>query len=448
MHLACVLACSGVVLRAPGTLLDVPKRRANEEPWEQRLRDAVKAQHPFGYSVRNMRGKVGVQRYWRDTGKRESASLPLDWHPTSQRELLNALHSINAAIGRGLSLKEAVRLTFDVTAGPSVRVNWHEVLKRFERHKLESGEIKQSTWDREYQARLEWLVDNLTGPAGVNSGEKALETMRVGRNGQGDEPGSRGRKLRIQYAAQMLRFAVEHVGLDRRWLPPDEGRLAQLIGKAKPSAPKAANAGQAQALTDEQFLSLLDSIKNPQWKLAVGLLGQFGLRGVELNYASPRDDGLWIDYRKNTTKGATEPRLVPILDPQGRPGLGRHLLLTLNRGEVELPPLGSSDAEASGAISVFLRRNHVWQQLKTAAKEAHGARVSVYSLRHLFAWRCAMASPPVNPRAAAAAMGHSFAIHVSTYSQQFDMDGIKAAFAAANAQNNPYSYTLETDKKQ
>jgi hypothetical protein len=47
-----------------------------------------------------------------------------------------------------------------------------------------------------------------------------------------------------------------------------------------------------------------------------------------------------------------------------------------------------------------------------------------------------MASPPVNPRAAAAAMGHSFAVHVGTYAQQFDITGIKAAFAAANRGNS------------
>jgi integrase len=382
-----------------------------------------------------MKGKVAVQRYWQDTGKRVSASLPLEWHPTSQRELLNALHGINAAIGRGLSLKEAVRLTFDVSAGPSVRVNWQEVLARFRTHKLESGAVKDSTWLKEYEPRLQWLVDKLNGPAGANNGETALEAMRVGRNGQGGEPGSRGRKLRIQYAAQMLRFAVEQVGLDRRWLPPDETRMGQLIGKTKPTAPKANNAGQARALTDEQFLRLLDSITNPKWRLAVGLIGQFGLRGVELNYVGAREDGLWVGYQKNTVKGSTKQRLVPILDPQGRAGLGKQLLLTLESGIVELPPLGSSDSEASGAISVYLRRNAVWNELKQAVQAAHGERISVYSLRHLFAWRCAMASPPVNPRAAAAAMGHSFAVHVGTYAQQFDITGVKAAFAAANRGN-------------
>jgi integrase len=382
-----------------------------------------------------MKGKISIQRYWQDTGKRESASLPLEWHPTSQRELLNAMHGINAAIGKGLSLKEAVKLTFAVSAGPSARVDWMEVLRRFRIHKLETGAVKESTWDKEYQSRLEWLVDNLNGPAGANNGETALEAMRVGRNGLGGEPGSRGRKLRIQYAAQMLRFAVENVGLDKRWLPPSEARMALLIGKAQPTATKASNAGQAWALTDEQFLRLLDSISNPRWNLAIGLIGMFGLRGVELNYASAEEDGLQISYRKNTVKGATEPRLVPILDPQGRLGLGKELLATLASGTVELPPLGSADSEASGAISVFLRRNAVWQELKTRTKEERGERISVYSLRHLFAWRCAMVSPPVNPRAAAAAMGHSVAVHLGIYSKKFDLDGVKAAFAAANPGN-------------
>ena len=273
------------------TPLERQKRRANEAPWEARLRDAVRAQHPFGYSIREMKGKVSIQRYWLDTGKRESASLPLEWHPTSQRELLNALHGINAAIGRGLSLKEAVKLTFDVSAGPSVRTNWTEVLRRFRTHKLETGAVKEATWDKEYEPRLQWLVDNLTGPAGANNGEAALEAMRVGRNCLGGEPGSRGRKLRIYYAAQMLRFAVEHVGLDQRWLPPGEARMAQLIGKTQPTATKANNAGQAWALTDEQFLRLLDSISNPRWHLAIGLIGVFGLRGMELNYVSAGEDG-------------------------------------------------------------------------------------------------------------------------------------------------------------
>ena len=413
----------------------MPKKRANTEPWEERLREAVKEQHRFGYSIRPMNGTIAVQRYWQDSGKRESATLPLEWHPSSQRELLNALHGINAGITRGLSMREAVRLTFDLSTGPRAKVNWPELLERFRRHKIESGSVKESTWTKEYAPRLQWFVDQLNSPSGGNDGAKALEAMRVGRNGQGGEPGCRGRKLRIQYAAQMLRFAVEEIGLDQRWRPPEDSRMAALIGKREGNAPTPANAGQALALTDEQFLRLFDSIKNPAWKLAVGLVGAFGLRGVELNHIAAQDEGLYVDYEKRTIKGKTKPRLIPILDPQGRAGLGRQLLLTLSSEIVELPPLGSSDAAASSAISTFLRRNAVWNEFKREAKAAHGQRISVYSLRHLFAWRCAMALPPVSPRAAAIAMGHSYEVHCRTYSQQFDLDGVKAAFNNSNQGN-------------
>ena len=422
----------------------VPKQRASTEPWEERLRKAVREQHPFGYSIRPIRGQIQVQRYWLDTGKRETAMLPLEWHKSSQRDLLNALDGINKALTRGLGLKDAVRLVFDLRDVPNVRVNWSEVLDLFRRYKIETGDVKESTWDKEYKPRLEWFVEQLNSPSGANDATKALEAMRVGRNGQGGEPGSRGRKLRVQYAAQMLRFAVDQVGLDQRWQPPKDAVMKKIVGKPLGSAPKAANAGQAHQLTDSQFLELFDSITNPSWKLAVGLLGVFGLRGVELNYVSDRGDGLHVSYKKNTAKGATKPRLVPILDPIGRPGLGRQLLLALGSGIVELPPLGTSDADASSAISVFLRRNETWKRFKAQAEAAYDARVSVYSLRHLFAWRCATTTPPVNPRAAAVAMGHSYQVHVATYSQQVDLDGVKAAFAAANQEST--SLELHTNK--
>lgn len=413
-------------------------KKGSVEAWEKRLRDAVKEQHPFGYSIRNMRGKVQVQRYWRDSGKRETTTLPLEWRASSQREILNALHAINSAINTGLSLKEAAKLAFDVSAGPtsSSKLNWGEVLSKFREHKIGSGKVKESTWDREYQSRLRWFVDQLNGPAGGNNGTKALEAMKVGRDGKGDEPGSRGRKIRIQYAAQMLKFAVMELGVDERWMPPDATKVAELIGEKRPNAPKAANAGQALELTDEQFLRLFDSIKNPSWKLAVGLLGVFGLRGVELKYATAQKDGLQVDYEKRMARGTTKKRLVPILDPQGRRGLGQQLLLTLQSGIVKLPRLGSSDSEVSSAISTYLRRNAVWNELKAQARLASDDRVSVYSFRHAFVWRTAMAQ--IHPRVAAAACGHSLATHMAIYGQRFDYGNVQKAFAAANNQKRNF----------
>lgn len=79
-----------------------------------------------------------------------------------------------------------------------------------------------------------------------------------------------------------------------------------------------------------------------------------------------------------------------------------------------------------------MRRNAVWNEFKSEAQAAHGRRIYVYSLRHLFARRCAMALPPVSLRAAAIAMGYSYEVDCRTYSQQFDLDGAKAAFETSN----------------
>ena len=408
----------------------MPKERADAQPWEAALRRAIKTQHKWGYSVRPMRGKVQVERYWKDTGKRQAATLPIEWRRGCEREVLNALHGINAAIAKGLSLKDAVRLTFDLTAGPKVQTNWREIYSRFYDFKV-PAKVKETTWEKEYAPRLLWLIDVLTGADAPNNAELALAAMRAGRNGQGDAPGSRSRKLRIQYAVQMLRFAVSKCGASGRWLPPDEDTIRDLIGEPAPNSSKASQSGQALALSDEQFLRLFDSITNARWKLAVGLIGVFGLRGVELKYATAHRDHLHVSYGKRTAKGSTEARDAPILDPAGRAGLGQQLLMTLSSGITELPPLGSTDKAASGAIDTFLRRNDVWMEYKADAK-AMGQRVSLYSLRHCFADRCAMATPPIPPKAAAVAMGHSLQVHLQTYQRQHSLKLVKEAFETSN----------------
>ena len=45
--------------------------------WEKKLQEAVKRQQNFGWSVRNMRGKVFVQPYYPDINKKVTATLPI-----------------------------------------------------------------------------------------------------------------------------------------------------------------------------------------------------------------------------------------------------------------------------------------------------------------------------------------------------------------------------------
>lgn len=87
--LASAFASSSIIF-ASRRASRLPKKLANEEAWVTRLREAVKEQHRNGYSLREKRGAVQVQRYWADSGKRESASLPIVWERGCERRMLNA----------------------------------------------------------------------------------------------------------------------------------------------------------------------------------------------------------------------------------------------------------------------------------------------------------------------------------------------------------------------
>ena len=89
--------------------------------WEKDLRKAVKTQHRFGWSVRNKRGKVLVQRYWQDTGIYERKVIPIPWESGRQLDVLSALRKINDAMNRSLNLKEACELICPVD-GEATRI--------------------------------------------------------------------------------------------------------------------------------------------------------------------------------------------------------------------------------------------------------------------------------------------------------------------------------------
>ena len=387
--------------------------------WEKDLRKAVKTQHRFGWSVRNKRGKVLVQRYWQDTGIYERKVIPIPWESGRQLDVLSALRKINDAINGGLNLKEACELILPVD-GEATRIEWSEVVKRFKSWLTKSGYIGQSTWEGNYKNTLDRVLEDLAGekqPASV-SGKGILERLQYDKFGKLSAPGSRGRRRRIINAAKFLTFAVETLGMDARWLPPKD--LKDLKGIARGDAKsESANAGQAVRITETGWLKLMDSLQDPRWRLVIGLLGTFGLRAWELKYASVDGDTLFISKGKRTSKGTTDPRHIEYLDPIERPGLGKQLLLELSKG-VGLPPLGPTDAVTSSAIDTFLRRRAVWNELRAEANAA-GEKLKVYSFRHRYAFATAMIYE-INPKSAADLMGHSFKTHCESYQKWVDKD--------------------------
>ena len=74
-----------------------------------------------------------------------------------------------------------------------------------------------------------------------------------------------GRKHRIQYAAQLLRHAVNECAADPRWEPPSN--LKPFVG----SKPKGTTL--TTFAKDDQIVRLLEGIDNPQWRKTAGLMG-------------------------------------------------------------------------------------------------------------------------------------------------------------------------------
>ena len=103
--------------------------------WEKKLQEAVKRQQRFGWSVREMKGSVFVQRYYADIDKRVSAALPIRWEPNQELNVLNALQKINEVMqNSGCSLKEAVEILYG-NNNYKININWNKLVEEFKEYK-------------------------------------------------------------------------------------------------------------------------------------------------------------------------------------------------------------------------------------------------------------------------------------------------------------------------
>ena len=407
--------------------------KTNAPKWVVTLRAAVAGQFPRGWLVSEQSGKVKLTIKYSD-GSRSSGMLPHEWKPASLTQVLNSLNAIRGSVEAGRPLKEAIQLLTASTSGDAPiepgALNWPELTERFRLHKLTSGALaKESTWRKDYVPHMTQIVEVMQSKGAPKTGKQVLQALVTK---YGGTPGSRGRQVRLQHAAQLLRFAVDECGAEQRWLPP--ANISELVG-AKPAAH--ASRDDSTPIKDAQLDRLIEGIPDARWKLAIQLMACFGLRPVELKYIRATENGekLHCSYSKRTAKGSTKPRKIIGIDPAGHPGMSAQLLAQLAAigrvpGATELPPLGNNDRATASAIDTYLRRRKVWAALK-AECEAAGGALTVYSFRHGYALRAHETG--LMPRATAALMGHSLATHSNHYGQWTDAETIAAAISRTSA---------------
>ena len=391
--------------------------------WVGAMRKGLRGQNGEGWTVRDVRGRIQLSVRFED-GQRTTLVIDLPWAGTSQADLLSTAARLKTLmLEKGLGLREAYRLLVGARGAQTQagELNWQEVVRRFESFKVDGGAVKASNWREMYQPVMHQVLAVLSSqPRPINSRVLLERLVDV----HGGDPGSRGRQLRMQYAAQLLRFAVKECAASDRWQPP--ASLKPYVGV------RLKGRELTTPIKDHQVVRLLAGIENTQWRTAIALVVCFGLRPVELAYIQSKGELLHCRYRKRTERcpEGTKPRDIVGLDPEGLEGLSANLLAQFaERGAAALPSAVQRPERAGQALRQFLIRQQVWRELvdETAgmpSTDGSGQALVPYSFRHGYALR-AHELYGHSPRATAALMGHSLKTHSDTYGAWTDREVIE-----------------------
>ncbi|KGG14187.1 MULTISPECIES: hypothetical protein [Prochlorococcus] len=207
--------------------------------WITSLREEIRQKCGEGWMVRGI-GKGLVQKVQLtvrlESGNRTSIVLGpkaksdpdfVPWVGTSAGWILKISTDISAIMkSQGKGLAEAYELVKQKNkSGLSGALDWEQLARKFKSHKTSNGKKGSRVWNRNYRTPIARTLIIITDDISVSGGYSVLKTL-VERHG--GEPGSASRRLRIQYAAEFLRFAFKN-GANRSWLPPDN--LNTFIGE-------------------------------------------------------------------------------------------------------------------------------------------------------------------------------------------------------------------------
>lgn len=399
---------------------------ASREPaWVSALRNVIKTEHGFGWSIREHRGKVQLTRRFED-GSRSSVSLDLSWNASCQSGVLAAIGEIRQRMDvQGLSLTEAYGLVRSAPIAATGQIDWEEVVKQF----LESRAGRRKTTMRDLRTRMGRALELLLANRPPKDGRSLMRSYAKKYFGSDCPAGGVGRKRQLLDVAALLRFAVTRAGASDRWQAPPADEIEALIGHAdhqhEDSVP----------IKPDDLSALLDALKTadkPDLYLAVALVGLFGLRPAELAVLRVQEGRLYVgNIKRNirTMKQSKPDRLALPLDLPGREGEGMAALEMFGSGRIQLPLAirtqiaGISDhvenrsfKPVGDAFRQLLDRFPFWQSLVSS-----NPGLTPYSLRHGYAWRGHKSyarSIPV--RDLAALMGHNPATHHRHYGKWTD----------------------------
>ena len=353
--------------------------------------------------------------------------LPLEWAPASVNPALQLIGRIYKLVASNQeTLKRALAITIGQSDTMAPVTDWRAIAKSLQ-HALQTGrnEIQEQTWRSNYAPYIEEALQQLAGANPTVDGHELLQRTLMRWIGK---PPSRAA------CCIALRNLTDHAVARHHqascW-QISGASIKELRGRPALKRTKA-------TLEDQELLGLIDAIegRNPEWANVLRLLTQYGLRPVELEHLAPKTDEtgtirLWCSYRKTCGSQRTEPRWLmacPIKDQVGR-FVEWSLAGAMAAGLLELPR-GSDGGTArlnGHYVEKYLARQPEWRALRDKC-EQRGEWLRPYAFRDSYSLRCHRFGVEVG--AVAMAMGHSLAVHSSSY-RWASQATTAAAFAAA-----------------
>jgi len=261
--------------------------------------------------------------------------------------------------------------------------------------------ITERTWSRTYESyllKLEQVAGLQAWPEDADLLTAALRHW---------EPNSRARQM----AHDRMRALWKVAG----WGWPEQ--VATMRGNGKAAADPAGAMGFQDAEIEELRERITRSRLTAADLVAWDCLIVFGLRPAELKGLELRQQGRTlvaaVAHEKKNSKGRVGARTVPAVPPSGWPA---HCHELLRRWEAHgLPQTLVAMPSPGERLAKQLERLH---QQKAAQGQLRPDLVP-YGLRHGFALRLGV-DLGLSVREAAELMGHSPAVHLSTYGRQLD----------------------------